>query len=111
MTSKRKNFISVNDGFTCENCCKVILPLKNGSCRNHCPYCFYSKHVDEVPGDRASECQGLMEPVGYDYNSKKGYMIIHKCIKCGKIIKNKLSFDDPVQPDDYDFFLKLIQKF
>ncbi len=109
--NKRKNFISNNEAFICENCGKSISPLKNGSCRNHCPYCFFSKHVDEIPGDRESECKGLMKPIGYEYNSKKGYIIIHKCQKCGKIMKNKTSFDDPNQPDNYDYFLKLIQSF
>ncbi|WDF05905.1 RNHCP domain-containing protein [Shouchella hunanensis] len=34
----------------------------NGSYRNHCPFCLYSKHQDIIPGDRASTCGGLMEP-------------------------------------------------
>lgn len=111
MNNERKNFIAINGEFICENCKKKILALKNGSYRNHCPYCFYSKHVDNIPGDRLSECGGLMMPIGYEYNSKKGYVIIHKCLKCNKTIKNKLAFDDPEQPDDYDYFLKLVKKF
>ena len=31
--------------------------------RNHCPNCLSSLHVDEEPGDRASDCGGIMEPV------------------------------------------------
>ena len=110
-SNNRKNFISNNEGFICENCGKEILPLHNGSCRNHCPYCFYSKHVDNVPGDRLSNCGGLMKPVGYDYNSKKGYVIIHNCAKCGKEIKNILAFDDSIQADNYEYFLELVKKF
>lgn len=110
--NERKNFITNNEGFICENCGRDVLPLKNGSCRNHCPFCFYSKHVDkDVPGDRLSECGGLMKPIAYEYHSKKGYMIVHKCCECGKTIKNKTAFDDPLQSDDYDEFLKLIQSF
>lgn len=106
----RKNFIKNNESFVCENCGEHVTPLKNGSCRNHCPFCFYSKHVDDIPGDRESTCGGLMEPVAYSQNSKKGYIITHRCIKCGKEINNKLAFDDPVQPDDFDYFIELIQE-
>ncbi len=106
---KRKNFIKKNESFKCGNCGENILELKNGSCRNHCPFCFYSKHVDNVPGDRESVCKSLMKPVEYEYNSKKGYMIVHECLSCGKIQKNKTSFDDPIQPDDYDNFLEFVE--
>jgi DNA-directed RNA polymerase subunit RPC12/RpoP len=90
----RKNFISINEGFICINCGKYCPPHKN-SYRNHCKYCLYSKHVDnEIPGDRKSKCNGLMEPIKIDYSGKKGYIIVHKCIKCGKTIRNKTANDD-----------------
>ena len=100
--NKRKNFISVNQGFKCEKCGKIN-PILKGSCRNHCKKCLYSKHVDdEVPGDRESTCLGLMEPIELDNNGKKGYVIIHKCVKCGKIQNNKAAPDD-----DFDVIIKL----
>lgn len=49
------------------------------SCRNHCPHCLYSKHVDINPGDREESCHGLLEPVGVEIDNKKGYVIIFKC--------------------------------
>ena len=58
--SRRKE----NSQFLCEQCGRHVLPLSNGSYRNHCPFCLFSKHVDILPGDRASDCGGLMEPVG-----------------------------------------------
>ena len=64
------------------------------TCRNHCPYCLYSKHVDINPGDREETCHGLLEPIDIEINSKKGYVIVSKCIKCGKIRKNKMAEDD-----------------
>lgn len=64
------------------------------SCRNHCPSCLHSKHVDKNPGDRAEKCHGILEPIGIDTNSKKGYIIIFKCKKCGMIRKNKVAEDD-----------------
>ena len=33
-----------NTQFTCEHCGMVVEPLENGSYRNHCPSCLYSKH-------------------------------------------------------------------
>jgi hypothetical protein len=47
----------INDSFLCENCQKEITKHPEGSARNHCPHCMYSKHLDEdFPGDRLSDC-------------------------------------------------------
>ena len=89
-----------NTGFTCLNCAKEITALTNGSYRNHCPYCLYSLHVDNTPGDRAENCNDLMKPVGLKYHSKKGWQIIHECIKCKHKSVNKVAVDTD-QPDDY----------
>ena len=72
------------------------------SCRNHCNYCLYSKHVDKNPGDRQEECHGLLEPIGVEISNKKGYVIIYKCKKCGAIRKNKAAKDD-----NMDLIIKL----
>lgn len=94
MLPERTNFISLNEGFTCENCGEVV-PKANKTCRNHCTKCLVSLHVDDkVPGDRKSGCLGLMIPKFIDLNRKKGYIIIHKCKKCGKISRNKVADDD-----------------
>lgn len=90
----RKDFKKHNNGFRCLNCKENNPPAADGE-RNHCRKCLYSLHVDsETPGDRASECGGLMEPIGLDFKGKKGFMIVHKCVKCGKDIKNKRAEDD-----------------
>jgi len=53
------------------------------------------EHVDDKnPGDRASECHGKMQPIGIDYRKNKGYMIEHRCMKCKKIMLNKVAPDD-----------------
>ena len=44
------NFTEIDEEFICENCGKKVGKL-GYSCRNHCPYCLYSKHVDKNPGD------------------------------------------------------------
>ena len=50
--------------------------------------------MDINPGDRMEECHGDLEPVGIEISNKKGYVIIHKCKKCGAIRKNKAAEDD-----------------
>lgn len=86
-------FKVIDEEFICENCGRQV-PKLGYSCRNHCPYCLYSKHVDIEPGDRLETCHGLLKPVGIETNSKKGYIIIFKCQKCGSIRKNKVAEDD-----------------
>ncbi|RKW24330.1 RNHCP domain-containing protein [Candidatus Gracilibacteria bacterium] len=98
-----KKFKMINESFVCENCGKKVEKHPEGSARNHCPFCLCSKHLDEeFPGDRASECKGIMIPVDIDYKKNKGYMIKHKCIKCGKEMLNKIASDDN--------FLEFIEK-
>ena len=73
--NKRKTFEkgyykthACNDTFTCKVCGRVCTPQNAGSDhRNHCPNCLSSLHVDEEPGDRASDCGGIMEPVAVWY--------------------------------------------
>lgn len=98
-----------NTGFTCENCGRKVLPLNNGSYRNHCPFCLYSRHVDGKPGDRREHCGGLMKPVGIRYKSGKGYQIIHRCLKCGGISANKIA-EDTLQPDGVDVLAELMSR-
>ena len=96
-----KVFTKVDEEFICENCGKKVDKLGYSS-RNHCPYCLYSKHVDINPGDREEECHGLLEPIKVELDSKKGYVIIFKCKKCGAIKKNKAA-----QDDNMDLIIKL----
>ena len=87
------NFTVIDEEFICENCGYNVKKL-GYSCRNHCPKCLYSKHVDINPGDREESCHGLLVPIGLEISSKKGYIIIFKCKKCGAIRKNKVAEDD-----------------
>ncbi|MCA9370981.1 MAG: RNHCP domain-containing protein [Candidatus Peregrinibacteria bacterium] len=88
-------FVARQEPFTCEHCGANVEPLTTGSYRNHCPKCLYSKHVDDKgPGDRESLCKGMMKPVGLDYRSNKGWMIVHRCMKCSKQIPNITACDD-----------------
>ena len=90
------NFTVIDEEFICENCGTKVNKL-GYSCRNHCPYCLHSKHVDINPGDRLQTCHGILEPIRLETNSKKGYVIIFKCKKCGAIRKNKVAEDDNME--------------
>ena len=83
-----------NTGFICAHCGAKVNPLTNGSYRNHCPRCLYSVHIDDMPGDRANDCLGLMKPIGVHNHSKKGWQIIHRCQKCGTEKVNRIASDD-----------------
>ena len=47
--------------------------------------------IQEIDGE---ECHGDLEPVSLEIDSKKGYVIIYRCKKCGAIRKNKAAKDD-----------------
>lgn len=105
MSKKEKNV-----GFECLVCKKYVMPLQNGSYRNHCPFCLSSLHVDDrVPGDRNSKCHGIMPAYRIKFNSKKGWQLVQKCQKCGIERVNKIAEDD-VQADDWNEIIQLSQK-
>ena len=89
-----KKFNMIDESFICEKCNKKVDKL-NYTARDHCPYCLYSKHVDNNPGDRECSCKGLLKPIGIE-KSKKGYKIIYKCEKCGYSHKNIVASDDNI---------------
>ena len=86
-------FTEIDEEFICENCGKKVSKL-GYSCRNHCPNCLHSKHLDVNPGDRLENCHGMLEPISVEVSAKKGYVIIFRCKKCGAICKNKAATDD-----------------
>ena len=85
-----------NIGFTCLNCGAEVPPIAKGTIRNHCPFCLYSLHVDELPGDRACECRSLMQPVAVEAHSSKGWQIVHKCVVCKHVQRNITAGDDRI---------------
>lgn len=103
---EKKRFLKNDSGFICENCKKEVSPLGYSS-RNHCPYCLYSKHVDINPGDRLNECGGLLEPIQTLPDSKKGFIIVFKCKKCGTIVRNAAALGKTEVADDNRLLIKL----
>jgi hypothetical protein len=95
-----KNFQKNIEDFTCEKCGQEIA---GDGYTNHCYHCLWSKHVDVNPGDRESDCCGLMRPVSLENNSDVFY-IVHKCEKCGHAKRNKAQ-----KGDDFNELIKLSQ--
>lgn len=83
------------DGFTCQVCGKWVSPEDAGSAhRNHCPHCLSSVHVDKRPGDRASLCRGIMEPISVWVKGNGEWALIHRCSSCGTMHSNRIAADD-----------------
>ncbi len=85
-----KKFTKRVEDFVCANCGAKV---SGNGYTNHCPKCLYSRHVDNMPGDRTANCGGMMRPISVE-TTKDGFVITHKCEKCGKIIRQHSSPDD-----------------
>lgn len=81
--------------FICKVCGRQVIPDGAGTDhRNHCPNCLSSLHVDEEPGDRASDCGGIMEPVSVWVRKNGEWAIVHRCKRCGAFSSNRIAADD-----------------
>ena len=84
-----------SDSFTCKVCGRLVVSAGAGSDhRNHCPNCLCSLHVDVEPGDRESDCGGIMDPVGVWVRKSGEWAIIHRCRRCGQLRSNRVAADD-----------------
>jgi len=91
MGMEKAQFIRKVEDFTCVVCGTEV---KGNGYTNHCPECLSSLHVDgENPGDRASNCHGLMVPERLEHKNGHDY-IVHRCVKCGHVRRNKTSPND-----------------
>ena len=102
---EEKRFRKNDGGFTCAVCGREVAPLGYTS-RNHCPFCLSSVHLDVNPGDRAAGCGGIMDAVQTEPDPTKGFVIYHRCRKCGVVRRNKAALDGD-QPDDMSLIIKL----
>ena len=103
---EQKRFTKNDDSFICVHCGKKVEPLGYTS-RNHCPHCLWSLHVDINPGDRANPCRGELEPIRTEPDAKKGFIIIHRCKRCGEIRRNKAALGEKNQPDNMSLIINL----
>lgn len=83
------------DSFVCSCCGRLVVSAGAGSAhRNHCPNCLSSLHLDIEPGDRASYCGGLMEPIAVWVRKGGEWALIHRCRICGTLSSNRIAADD-----------------
>jgi ribosome biogenesis GTPase len=83
------------ESFKCKACGAPVMPEGAGSKhRNHCPQCLCSVHVDDEPGDRASGCLGVMEPISAWVRKDGEWALIHRCRVCGALSSNRVTADD-----------------
>jgi hypothetical protein len=99
-------FTKINEPFVCIYC-HFSVPKSQQTCRDHCPQCLHSLHVDVNPGDRAADCGGLLKPVAWSRHKKKGLMIHYICEICSTKKVNKFLEHDVYKPDDLNVLLKL----
>lgn len=96
---ERSNPIRRDEDFDCAHCGRHVA-AHGRTARDHCPHCLRSRHVDVVPGDRAADCGGLLDPVGVDRRGAD-WVIRYLCRDCGAEKVNRAALDgDP--PDDWD---------
>ncbi len=88
-----KRFTMKDESFICDVCGNKVEKL-NYTARDHCNYCLSSRHLDIFPGDRKSNCGGILVPIDVEKSSKDKYKIVYKCNKCGEIKKNVMASDD-----------------
>ncbi len=93
-----KNYYRENpsdEPFKCQFCGRLVTSQNAGTRhRNHCPYCLCSKHLDIVPGDRAADCGGTMEPIAVWVRKNGEWAVIHRCRVCGALSSNRIAADD-----------------
>ena len=84
------------DSFICKQCGQLVTPDEAGSRRRNrcCTQCLHSLHVDERPGDRASVCESIMEPISVWVRKGGEWAIVHRCKRCGHLSSNRIAADD-----------------
>lgn len=84
-----------SETFRCVRCKRQIESLSFGTQhRNHCPYCLWSRHLDNHPGDRKSGCQSAMEPIAIALREGGEWVLIHRCVGCSVLHENRIAGDD-----------------
>lgn len=101
---ERKNPIHRDEAFTCAACGRAV-PPHGRTARDHCPWCLCSLHVDRVPGDRAEDCGGLLQPVTAELRGDD--VVLHyRCATCGAARTNRALLDgDP--SDDWTLLTRI----
>ena len=88
----RTNPIFIDESFVCGHCGKDV-PIGDVMIRDHCPFCLWGRHLDNIPGDRAADCGGLMRPLSFSVAG--GVRWIHyECTQCSHMFRVRSHPDD-----------------
>lgn len=79
--SAGRRFSRKVEDFTCARCGAKVA---GRGFTDHCPECLWGMHVDINPGDRLSQCHGLMRPISIAFD-RKNYIISYRCMKCAVV--------------------------
>ena len=96
---RKPRYKQTEEVFKCRHCRRFVCPPPSGGQhRNHCPFCLYSRHVDDKrPGDRMSPCGASMEPIGYFQRPNEEYVLVHCCLGCDFERFNRIAADDDLE--------------
>jgi hypothetical protein len=101
---RRSTPIARDEAFTCMACHREV-PPHGRTARDHCPYCLKSRHVDDVPGDRANPCGGRMDPFEVVVRGQD-VVIRYACTRCRAEKQVRAVLDGDV-PDDWEALCRL----
>jgi len=51
-----------------------------------------------------------MEPVGIEVDARRAWMIVHRCVRCGLVRRNRAALRDPQQPDAFQEMLAVARR-
>jgi len=90
----RKNPIHRDESFQCCVCQRLVAEGKV-QIRDHCPFCLHGLHLDIVPGDRASDCKGVLIPQHVETGNAQTW-IYYSCKKCEHSFRVRSHPDDDI---------------
>ena len=91
----RSNPIFIDEAFRCGHCQKSV-PIGGVMIRDHCPFCLWGRHLDIIPGDRASNCGGLMKPLYFSVAGDTRW-IHYSCTQCDHEFRVRSHPDDSLE--------------
>ena len=100
----RTNPIVRDEAFVCAHCGAAVAP-HGRTARDHCPKCLRGLHVDVIPGDRAADCGGVLEPIGVEVRGDVT-LLRFRCRRCGADKRNLATLDGD-SPDDWSAIVAL----
>mgnify|MGYP000614625653 CR=1 FL=1 len=90
----RKNPIHRDESFQCDVCQRQVA-VGGVQIRDHCPFCLHGLHLDIVPGDRSSDCKGLLIPKHVEMINAQTW-IYYSCKKCEHSFRVRSHPDDDI---------------